>query len=111
MKKNKRLIGDLYIDSVNNKVLDNIEIDIYKQLHKEAVIIKASKDIYTEIIKKIEQDRQHALTDKAENGSVMSLALGKIEYGWIESAKEKIQVEMLENYRLPTDLIDKYSDN
>ena len=107
---NKQL-KDLYIDISNNKVLDEIEIDIYKQLHKESVIVKSSKDIYTDIIKKIESDREHALTDQAENGSVMSLALGKIQYGWIESAKEKIQVEMLENYRLPGDLLSKYSDN
>lgn len=104
-------IKDVYIDTTNNKVLDSIEIDIYKQLHKESVIVKSSKDIYTDIIKKIESDREHALTDQAENGSVMSLALGKIQYGWIESAKEKIQVEMLENYRLPGDLLSKYSDN
>ena len=107
---NKQL-KDLYIDISNNKVLDGIEIDIYKQLHKESIIIKSSKDIYTDIIKKIESDREHSLTDQAESGSVMSLALGKIQYGWIESAKEKIQVEMLENYRLPSDLLNKYSDN
>lgn len=104
-------IKDVYIDTTNNKVLDSIEVDIYKQLHDDCKIVKTSKDIYTDIIKKIQADREHSLTDKAENGSVMSLALGKIEFQWIESAKEKIQVEMLENYRLPSDLLNKYSDN
>lgn len=108
---NDNTIRDIYYDITNNIIIECGLLDIYKSMHKESVIIKVSKDIYRELLKKISNDREHALTDKAENGSVMSLALGKIEYSWIESAKEKLQVEIMENYRLPSDLLNKYSDN
>ena len=101
----------VYIDITSNRVLDEHTREYYKRLYNTHNIIIVSNNIYRAICKKIQDDREHALTDKVEDGSVMSLALGKIENGWIESAKEKIQVEMLENYRLPSDLINKYSDN
>ena len=110
-KYGSNTIRDIYIDTTNNTIIEYGLLNLYKAKNKDCNIIKVPKTIYRDLVKKIEADREAALMDKAENGSVMSLALGKIQYGWIESAKEKIQVEMMENYRLPGDLINKYSDN
>lgn len=102
----------VYIDIDNNyRVVDSIGINLYRMKHRNNNIIELSNSDYIMLTKKILADREHALTDKTEDGSVMALALGKIEYTWIESAKEKIQVNIMEKYQLPSDLLDKYSDN
>lgn len=102
----------IYIDMDNNyRVIDSLGISFYRIKHKGNNIIELFNTDYTLLTKRILADREHALTDKTEDGSVMALALGKIEYTWIESAKEKIQVNIMEKYQLPSDLIDKYSDN
>ena len=102
----------VYIDIDNNyRIIDSIGINLYRMKHRNNNIIELSNSDYIMLTKKILADREHALTDKTEDGSVMALALGKIEYTWIESAKEKIQVNIMEKYQLPSDLIDKYSDD
>ncbi len=102
----------VYIDIDNNyRVIDSIGINLYRLTHKGNNVVELFNTDYIMLTKKILADREHALTDKTEDGSVMALALGKIEYTWIESAKEKIQVNIMEKYQLPSDLIDKYSDN
>ena len=101
-----------YIDIDNNYLeIDYHCIGKYRQKYNNHRIYVVSNTMYSSIVKKIVEDRQHALTDKVEDGSIPALALGKIEYGWIESQKEKVQVEMIQSYRLPKDILDKYSDN
>lgn len=103
-----------YIDIDNNyREINSKSIVLYRNSPKyiNNHIIKVSNNVYYEIVKKISSDREHCLTDKTEDGSIPSLALGKIEFGWIESAKEKIQVEHYEKYRLPTDIIKELTDN
>ena len=103
---------NIYIDTTENIIVDNDIINFYRINHSNNNIISVSNDIYRSLRKMIDMDRQHGLTDKAENGSVMSLALGKIEYGWIEGKDKQLQAQILEQkYALPSDLIDKYSDN
>ena len=101
-----------YIDIDNNYLeIDYHSIGKYRQKYKKHRIYYISNTMYSSIVKKISEDREHALTDKVEDGSIPSLALGKIEFGWIESQKEKMQIEMVQSYRLPKDILDKYSDN
>ena len=99
----------IYIDTVTNTVLDYSQKDLYLIQHKDANIIEIPNHKYKDLVKKIKIQREHNLTDKTESGSIMSLALGKIEYGWIESAKERKQLEIIEKYTLPSDLLQKYS--
>ena len=103
---------DIYIDiDNNNKYINSNSIELYKSIYNNHNIIRMPNDTMLTIKKKLVYNSERAIEDMALDGSVMALAVGKIKHGWIESAKEKIQVEMLENYRLPSDLIDKYSDN
>ena len=102
---------NIYIDTDNNIVIDNNRIAFYRYNNPNIHCIEIPNNTFSEVAKMVLQDRQHALADKAENGSVMSLALGKIEYGWEEGKRAQLQAEQMENYRLPSDLIDKYSDN
>ena len=103
---------NIYIDTTENIIIDNDIINFYRVNHSNNTIVSISNDIYRSLRKMIDSDRQHGLTDKAENGSVMSLALGKIEYGWIEGKDKQLQAQILEQkYALPSDLLDKYSDN
>lgn len=104
----------IYIDIDNDyRYIDSKAIALYRSVdkYKGNHIIKVFNDTYTGIAKMITEDREHCLTDKTEDGSIPSLALGKIEFGWIESAKEKIQVQEYEKYRLPSDIIKELTDN
>ena len=112
LKRYKDIEHYTYIDIDNNYMeIDYHSIGLYRKKHIGNRIYYISNNMYASIVKKIVDDRQHALTDKVEDGSIPALALGKIEYGWIESQKEKAQVEMIQSYRLPKDILNKYSDN
>lgn len=102
----------VYIDIDNDYTeIESKSINVYRMHHKNNRILELSNTYYSGMIKRISADREHGLTDKTEDGSIPSLALGKIEFGWIESAKEKIQVQEYEKYRLPTDIIKELTDN
>ena len=104
-------IYSIYYDCTNKRYIEKNSINNYRYYHKDSKIIELPNNLFKQVYEKIRADREHALTDKTEDGSVMSLALGKIEYSWIESAKEKIQVETIQKYQLPQDILKKYSDN
>ena len=104
--------NSIYIDiDNNNRVINNKGLMQYRIKHNNNRIIELFNTDYIELAKRIAADREHALTDRTEEGSVMSLALGKIEFSWIESAKEKMQVETMQNYTLPQDILKEYSEN
>ena len=99
----------IYIDIDKNIVVEEYTLESYRILNPNSRIISVPNHTFRSVCQKISADREQSLTDKTEDGSIMSLALGKIEFGWIESAKEKKQVEMMEKYVLPSDLLQKYS--
>lgn len=107
-KDNRSKNRMIYYDIDKNILLDADSVIVHKIKYSCNTIIQLSNEPFIRIVKKLSSDREHSLTDKAENGSVMSLALGKIEYGWIESAKERKQLEIMEKYALPTDIMSKY---
>lgn len=109
LKDNKAY--SLYYDTDNNIYIDSTTINNYRYKYKEHKIIELPNNLFKQVCDKIKAEREHMLTDKTEDGSVMSLALGKIENGWIESQKEKLQVETMQKYQLPADILKKYSDN
>ena len=86
---------NIYIDMHNNTLIPNSELSVYKMHNPEADIIEIPNNKYSTIVKKLRIAREHTLTDKAEDGSVMSLALGKIEYGWIEGRDNQIKADLL----------------
>lgn len=102
---------NIYYDKTYNKVIDNSAIGLYRMHHKESLIIEMPNNLFKQVCEKVRLTREHMLTDKVEQGSIPSLALGKIEFGWIESAKEKLQVEIAQKYTLPQDILKEYSDN
>ena len=97
-----------YIDITLNRIVDSTGIQLYKLKHSNSIVTEIPNNYYRQILKKIVDTREHSLTDKAENGSVMSLALGKIEYGWIEGRDKQIQADILEQYRKPSDILQNY---
>ena len=102
----------VYIDIDNDYTeIESKSINVYRMHHKNNRILELSNTYYSGMIKRISADREHGLTDKTEDGSIPSLALGKIEFGWIESAKEKLQVEIAQKYTLPKDILKEYSEN
>lgn len=104
---NKR--HNILYDRTTNNIVDTDYIGTYKTLYRNHVLVELPNDSYNLLVKNIRHDREHALTDKAENGSVMSLALGKIEYGWIEGKDKQIAAEILQqSYSLPDDILNKY---
>ncbi len=105
-KSNSRDIT--YIDIAHNKIVPSTSIQLYKLKHVDCQFVELSNNSYRQILKKIVETREHSLTDKAEDGSVMSLALGKIEYGWIEGRDKQIQADILEQYRKPSDILQNY---
>lgn len=102
---------NIYYDKTYNKVIDNSAIGLYRMHHKESVIIEMPNNLFKQVCEKIRLTREHMLTDKVEQGSIPALALGKIEFAWIESQKEKMQVEVMQKYTLPQDILKEYSDN
>ena len=86
-----------YIDTDNNIMIEYGNIALYKALHPDNKVIEISNSIYYGLCKKIVESRQHSLTDMTENGSIPALALGKIEYGWIEGKDNQLKAALLEN--------------
>lgn len=112
MSYKDKTIHDTYIDIDNDYYcIDSMGINNYRLQHKDNKIIALPNTAYSQVVKMATLDREHCLTDKTEDGSIPSLALGKIEFGWIESQKEKMQVEMIQKYTLPQDILKEYSEN
>lgn len=86
-----------YIDTDNNIMIEYGNIALYKALHPGNKVIEISNHLYYGLCKKIVESRQHSLTDMTENGSIPALALGKIEYGWIEGKDNQLKAALLEN--------------
>lgn len=105
-KKENRTV--LYIDNTNNRILDSTEVTLYKIRHPECALTELLNNEYYQLCKKIVTEREHNLTDKTEDGSIPSLALGKIEYGWIEGKDKQLQAKLIESYVQPSNLLDKY---
>lgn len=109
MKWNKNINSHVYIDTVNNIVIDSSnEVYAYKLKYPDCNVIEVPNTQYSMICQKIRVTREHALADKAEDGSVMSLALGKIEFGWQEGKLAQMQANILENYRKPSEILTNY---
>lgn len=105
---NNRSRNLMYIDIDSNTVIDNDIVGAYKIKYPNRNIVEIPNNEYTQLTKKIADSRQHALTDQVENGSVMSLALGKIEYGWIEGKDKQLQAAALETALTGQNLLADY---
>ena len=100
----------LYYDVDNNIYIDNGSITFYKMHNPNLNIVEMPNTMYSALCKKIKTVREHCLTDKTEDGSIPSLALGKIEYGWIEGKDNQLKAQLIENYIKPSNLLEKYND-
>ena len=98
----------LYYDVDNNIYIYNGSITFYKMHNPNLNIVEMPNTMYSALCKKIKTVREHCLTDKTEDGSIPSLALGKIEYGWVEGRDKQLQTKLLESYIAPSNLLDKY---
>lgn len=103
----------IYIDiDNNNKVIQYNQLNKYRNVYNTHTIVKISNDTMSTIRQKLVYNSERSLQDMALDGSVMALAVGKIVHGWEEGKKAQVQADILEKkYALPSDLIDKYSDN
>lgn len=98
----------MYYDIDNNTIIDSTSITLYKVSHPNCRIEEMLNNAYMNIGKKIKQTREENLKAKTEDGSIPSLALGKIEYGWIEGKDKQLQAKLIESYIAPSNLLDKY---
>jgi len=98
----------VYMDLNTNRVIDNNTADKYISAYKDHTVIKISNSDYMLISEKLNAAREHTLADLALDGSVMSLALGKIEYGWIEGKDKQLAAEMLQQQLDGKDLLSDY---
>ena len=73
-------------------------------------MLKISNNAYSGIAEKLSAAREHTLADLALDGSVMSLAIGKIEYGWIEGKDKQLQADLLQQRINGTDLLTDYKN-
>ena len=105
---NKQNRGYLYIDTTTDRIIENNTADNYIKAFPDREVIKISNNLYSEIAEKISAAREHTLADLALDGSVMSLALGKIEYGWIEGKDKQLAAEMLQQQLDGKDLLSDY---
>jgi hypothetical protein len=105
---NNQYRNTIYYDTDNNTYIDGTSISLYKVNHPNANIVETSNNAHNRLCKKIKAIREHCLTDKTEDGSIPSLALGKIEYGWIEGKDKQLQAKLIESYIAPSNLLDKY---
>ena len=86
-----------YMDMDNNTMIEYSNVTVYRILYPDHKIVEVLNTIYSRLAKKIVESRQHALQDMTENGSIPALALGKIEYGWIEGKDNQLKAALLEN--------------
>lgn len=98
----------LYYDIDNNIYIDGSSISFYRMHNPNLNVVEMPNTLYSGLYKKIKAIREHCLTDKTEDGSIPSLALGKIEYGWIEGKDKQLQAKLIESYIAPSNLLDKY---
>ena len=100
---------NIYIDKTTNKVIEYSSISFYRYHYPDHEYITVPNTTYYQLCKRILSEREQNLTAKAENGSVMSLALGKIQFGWIEGKDKQLQAEIMQQtYSLPDDILNKY---
>ena len=107
IKKNRSVY---YIDLDNNNymVADN-EIKTYQLTYPNHRLVQVPNSLHTEIIKKLTVEREQSLKSITLDGSIPALALGKIDFGWIEGGLQQRQAELLDNYTAPTELLDSYT--
>lgn len=108
--KNSNTRNTIYIDSDTDTVIENNIVNRYRIAYPEHNIVEISNNDYSNISKKLYQAREHTLADLALDGSVMSLALGKIEYGWIEGKDKQLQADLLQQRINGTDLLTDYKN-
>ena len=100
----------IYYDTTNNMIIDSKAVTLYRIQHNDVNIVELPNTQYSLLVKKIKQIREGNLKDKTEDGSIPSLALGKIEYGWIEGKDNQLKAQVLEQYIQPSNLLEKYND-
>lgn len=108
--KNGNSRSVIYIDSDTDTVIENNIINRYRVAYPDHNIVEISNNDYSNISKKLYQAREHTLADLALDGSVMSLAIGKIEYGWIEGKDKQLQADLLQQRINGTDLLTDYKN-
>lgn len=98
----------IYYDTDTNTLIDSTGITLYRINKPTHNIIELSNNAYSRLVKKIRVYREEQLRNKTEDGSIPSLALGKIEYAWIEGGDKQLQAKLIESYIAPSNLLDKY---
>jgi len=98
----------IYYDIDTNKIIDSSSITLYRMHYADHSIMELSNNLYSNLVKKIDQLREDQLKNKTEDGSIPALALGKIEYSWIEGGEKQLQAKLIESYVQPSNLLDKY---
>jgi len=104
----KGIKDTLYYDSANNSTIRSNTVQSYRIEHPTADIIELPKTVFTDITKKLTAGRQESLRSLSLDGSIPALALGKIEYGWIEGGLQQKQAELIEQSRAAADLLQEY---
>lgn len=108
--KNRNSREYMYIDTYTDSIVENSTIDRYIKAFPDHNVLKISNNAYSSITEKLSAAREHTLTDLALDGSVMSLAIGKIEYGWIEGKDKQLQADLLQQRINGTDLLTDYKN-
>lgn len=104
----KGIKDTLYYDSATNSTIRSNTVQSYRIEHPTADIIELPKTVFTDITKKLSAGRQESLRSLSLDGSIPALALGKIEYGWIEGGLQQKQAELIEQSRAAADLLQEY---
>lgn len=100
--------GTLYYDMDTGRIIQGIGISAYKAVHQDARIKEMPNMAYRDIVKKLSASRQESLRSLSLDGSIPALALGKIEYGWIEGGLQQKQAELIEQSRAAAELLQEY---
>lgn len=106
-KRNNRSRCYIDIDN-NNYMIAEEEVKTYQMTYPNNRVIELSNIQHDKLIKKLTAEREQSLKSITLDGSIPALALGKIEYAWIEGGLQQKQAEMLDNYTAPTALLDTY---
>lgn len=106
---NKRDRSRQYIDiDHNNYVIAEEELKTYRLTYPAARLVELPNTLHGNLKQKLLAEREQSLKSITLDGSIPALALGKIEYAWIEGGLQQKQAEMLDNYTAPTALLDSY---
>lgn len=100
--------SSIYIDNTTGKVVQSNLIEQYRKIRPDAEIEEVPNTLYINVCQKLTAERQESLRSLSLDGSIPALALGKIEYGWIEGGLQQKQAELIEQSRAAADLLQEY---